>query len=110
MRPGGGTSVTAVLRELIASPAQLSSLLRIAADAYTARGALLRARRMLGPAFGLVDLGYSDLPAAIARIGEMQNEAPAAEVTSSNLVGRAGWHVPNVCREGRRLARRAASP
>jgi hypothetical protein len=57
MRPGGGTSVTAVLRELIASPAQLSSLLRIAADAYTARGALLRARRMLGPAFGLVDLG-----------------------------------------------------
>ena len=57
MRPGGGTSVTAVLRELIASPAQLSSLLRIAADAYTARGALLRERRMLGPAFGLVDLG-----------------------------------------------------
>jgi hopanoid-associated phosphorylase len=57
MRPGGGTSVTAVMRELIARPSQLSGLLRIAADAYTARGALLRVRRMLGPAFGLLDLG-----------------------------------------------------
>jgi hypothetical protein len=28
------------------------------------------------------------------------HEAPAAEVTSSNLVGRAGWHVPNVCGKG----------
>jgi hopanoid-associated phosphorylase len=53
MRPGGGTSITAVLRELIARPSQLSGLLRIAVDAYAARSALLRARRMLGPAFAL---------------------------------------------------------
>jgi hopanoid-associated phosphorylase len=57
MRPGGGTSVTAVMRELIARPSQLSSLLRVAVDAYAARNALLRARRMLGPGFGFLDLG-----------------------------------------------------
>ena len=57
MRPGGGTSVTAVMRELIARPSQLSGLLRVAIDACTARRALLQARRMLGPGFGLVDLG-----------------------------------------------------
>jgi hopanoid-associated phosphorylase len=57
MRPGGGTSVTAVIRELIARPSQLSGLLRLAIDAYAARNALLNVRRMLGPAFGLLDLG-----------------------------------------------------
>jgi hopanoid-associated phosphorylase len=56
MSPGGGTSVTAVMRELIACPSQLSSLLRVAFDAYTARNAQLNVRRMLGPAFGLLDL------------------------------------------------------
>jgi adenosylhomocysteine nucleosidase len=56
MRPGGGTSVTAVLRELIAGPSQLSDLLRIAFDAYAARRALLRARRLLGPDFGFLSL------------------------------------------------------
>ncbi|MBI4367248.1 MAG: 5'-methylthioadenosine nucleosidase/S-adenosylhomocysteine nucleosidase, partial [Deltaproteobacteria bacterium] len=57
MRHGGVTSVTAVMRELIAHPSQLSGLLRVAVDAYAARGALLRARRMLGPGFGLLDFG-----------------------------------------------------
>jgi adenosylhomocysteine nucleosidase len=52
MRPDGGTSVMAVMRELIAGPSQLSGLLRIAVDAYAARRALLRARRLLGPGFG----------------------------------------------------------
>lgn len=56
MRPGGGTSVTAVMRELIAGPSQLSGLLRIALDAYAARRALLRARRLLGPDFGFLGL------------------------------------------------------
>jgi hopanoid-associated phosphorylase len=56
MRPDGGTSITAVLRELIAGPSQLSGLLRIAYDAYTARRALLRVRRLLGPNFGLLNL------------------------------------------------------
>lgn len=53
MRPDGGTSVISVLRELMARPSQLSGLLSIAVDAYAARRALLRTRRMLGPGFGL---------------------------------------------------------
>jgi adenosylhomocysteine nucleosidase len=57
MRPDGGTSITAVIRELIAGPSQLSGLLRVAHDAYAARRALLRARQLLGPGFGRLDLG-----------------------------------------------------
>jgi hopanoid-associated phosphorylase len=57
MRPDGGTSITAVMRELIAGPSQLSGLLRVAFDAYAARRALMRARRLLGPDFGLLGLG-----------------------------------------------------
>lgn len=57
MRPGGGTSTTAVMRELIAHPSQLPGLLRIAVDAYAARRALLHARRMLGPGFGFRNPG-----------------------------------------------------
>jgi len=53
MRPGGGTSAAAVLRELVAAPSQLFGLLRLLCDAYVARGALLRMRRALGPGFGL---------------------------------------------------------
>jgi hopanoid-associated phosphorylase len=56
MRPDGGTSITAVMRELIAGPSQLSGLLRVAFDAYAARRALLRARRLLGPDFGFLGL------------------------------------------------------
>jgi hopanoid-associated phosphorylase len=56
MRPDGGTSIAAVLRELVAGPSQLSGLLRIACDAYAARRALLRVRRLLGPGFGLLGL------------------------------------------------------
>jgi adenosylhomocysteine nucleosidase len=57
MRPGGGTSVMAILRELLARPSQLSGLMRVALDAYTARNALLRVRQMLGPAFGHFETG-----------------------------------------------------
>ena len=59
MRPDGGTSVTAVIRELIAGPSQLSGLLRVAYDAYAARRALQRARRLLGPDFGLLGLSQA---------------------------------------------------
>jgi hopanoid-associated phosphorylase len=58
MRPDGGTSIIAVLRELIAGPSQLSGLLRLACDGYAARRALLRVRRLLGPNFG--HLGLSE--------------------------------------------------
>jgi hopanoid-associated phosphorylase len=57
MRPDGGTSVTAVMLDLIARPSQLPDLLRVTVDAYAARRALLRASRMLGPGFGFLDLG-----------------------------------------------------
>jgi len=57
MRPDGGTSVMAVMRELIAGPSQLSGLLRLAYDGYAARRALLRVRRRLGPDFGRLGLG-----------------------------------------------------
>ncbi len=53
MRPSGGTSIMAVMRELIVGPSQLVGLMRIALDAYVARSALLRMRRTLGPSFGL---------------------------------------------------------
>jgi adenosylhomocysteine nucleosidase len=56
MRPDGGTSVMAVIRELISGPTQLAGLLRVAFDAYAARRALLRARELLGPDFGFADL------------------------------------------------------
>jgi len=57
MRPGGGTSATAVIRELIARPSQLFGLFRVAVDAYTAHSALRRVRRLLGPGFGLIETG-----------------------------------------------------
>lgn len=57
MRPGGGTSAMAVMRELIARPSQLSGLLRIAVDAYAAHSTLRRVRRTLGPDFGLAETG-----------------------------------------------------
>jgi hypothetical protein len=44
------------MRELIAGPSQLSGLLRVAYDAYAARRALLRARQLMGPDFGLLGL------------------------------------------------------
>jgi nucleoside phosphorylase len=53
LRPGGGTNLAAILREVLAKPAQVFPLLRIAGDAYAARSALLRLRRLLGPGFGI---------------------------------------------------------
>jgi adenosylhomocysteine nucleosidase len=55
MGVGGPTNVSALLRDLVARPAQLSPLARVAADAFAARAELLRVRRLLGPHFGLTD-------------------------------------------------------
>jgi adenosylhomocysteine nucleosidase len=55
MGRGGPTNVSAVLRDLVASPAQLAPLARVAFDAFTARTELLRVRRLLGPHFGLLE-------------------------------------------------------
>jgi adenosylhomocysteine nucleosidase len=55
MRPDGRANTAAVLRDLIASPSQISALAHIALDAFTARAEMLRVRQLLGPHFGLVD-------------------------------------------------------
>jgi hypothetical protein len=51
MAPGGSTDVSAMLREILARPSQVSPLMRLAADALAARAALVRLRRALGPSF-----------------------------------------------------------
>jgi adenosylhomocysteine nucleosidase len=55
MGSGARADAAAVLREIIARPAQLSGLLRVSLDAYLARSEMLRVRQLLGPQFGLVD-------------------------------------------------------
>jgi hypothetical protein len=55
MRPDGRPNVPAMLRNLAARPSQLSRLARIAVDAFTARAAMNRVRRNIGPHFGLMD-------------------------------------------------------
>jgi hopanoid-associated phosphorylase len=51
MAPGGSTDVSAMLREILTRPSQVSPLMRLAADAIAARAALVRLRRALGPSF-----------------------------------------------------------
>ncbi|MBO0715794.1 MAG: adenosylhopane nucleosidase [Rhizobiales bacterium] len=51
MAPGGSTDLSAMLREILARPSQVSPLMRLAADAIAARAALVRLRRALGPSF-----------------------------------------------------------
>jgi adenosylhomocysteine nucleosidase len=55
MSGDGRAEISAVLRDLIARPSQLSPLARIALDAFAARAELQRVRRLLGPHFGLMD-------------------------------------------------------
>ena len=51
MTPGGSTDVSAMVWEILARPSQVSPLVRLAADAFAARAALIRLRRALGPSF-----------------------------------------------------------
>lgn len=51
MAPDGGTDMSSMIWEILARPSQLTALLRVAADAYAARAALVRLRRALGPDF-----------------------------------------------------------
>jgi hypothetical protein len=46
---------------LIARPAQLSRLARIACDAFVARSEMQRVRQLLGPHFGLTDVAGTEL-------------------------------------------------
>jgi adenosylhomocysteine nucleosidase len=55
MRPDGRANIWAVMRDLMMRPSQLRPMARVAADAFTARSAMNRVRRQLGPHFGLMD-------------------------------------------------------
>jgi hopanoid-associated phosphorylase len=59
---GIGTSAradgTAVLRDLLARPSQLPSLIRVSWDAFLARSEMIRVRRSLGPHFGLSNFDH----------------------------------------------------
>jgi adenosylhomocysteine nucleosidase len=52
----GNTEISPALREILAHPSQLSAFISIAFDAYMARRALLRVRRMVGLNFGFPEL------------------------------------------------------
>jgi adenosylhomocysteine nucleosidase len=78
MGSGPRADSAAVLRELIARPAQLPRLVRVALDAYLARCAMQRARQLLGPHFGLTDPG---LP-ALAQSGADQSDLSQADIAS----------------------------
>lgn len=59
LKPDGRIDFTAVLKSLVSEPSQLPALISIGHDTLTAVIALRRARRLLGPGFGLVaaDIG-----------------------------------------------------
>jgi hopanoid-associated phosphorylase len=68
MRADGQTDPSAVLRALCAAPSEALGLMRVAADAFFARNALQRGRRLLGPSLGLVETAHADSVAAAAAI------------------------------------------
>jgi hypothetical protein len=51
MAPRGSADVSAMLREILGRPSQVSPLMRLAADAISARAVLVRLRRALWPSF-----------------------------------------------------------
>jgi hopanoid-associated phosphorylase len=59
LKPNGRIDFTAVLKSLVSAPSQLPALISTGHDTMTAVIALRRARRLLGPGFGLIaaDLG-----------------------------------------------------
>jgi adenosylhomocysteine nucleosidase len=61
MGAGPRADSIAVLRDVIARPAQASLLIRIMLDALIARSEMQRVRRLLGPHFGLAELSQPEL-------------------------------------------------
>jgi adenosylhomocysteine nucleosidase len=57
MREDGSTDARGVLRAVMQTPGDLFGLPGVARNVYVAKAALARARRHLGPGFGLADLG-----------------------------------------------------
>jgi adenosylhomocysteine nucleosidase len=54
LKPDGGISIPAVLKSLASNPSQIPALISTSRDTAIALAALRRARRLLGPGFGLV--------------------------------------------------------
>ena len=63
VRADGTPDLSAVLRSIVARPSQISALIQIALDTHTARAALVRARRLLGPGLNLVGIAEAMTPA-----------------------------------------------
>ena len=61
MNADGRTNIPAILRELVARPAQLLHLAHIAYDAFVARSEMQRVRQLLGAHFGLTDEPIAEL-------------------------------------------------
>jgi hopanoid-associated phosphorylase len=56
LRSNGTPDLPAVMRSVIERPRQVGALIRVALDTRTARTGLVRARRALGPGFGLIEV------------------------------------------------------
>lgn len=54
--PGGKPDLSGIMRSVAGRPRQFDTLIRLALDTRTARAALVRSRRQLGPGFGLFEL------------------------------------------------------
>jgi adenosylhomocysteine nucleosidase len=78
MGPGVRADAAAVLREVIARPAQLSSLLRVSLDAYLARTEMLRVRELLGPHFGLAESGRVEAAQSTFAVPDLASSDVAA--------------------------------
>ena len=63
VRADGTPDLLAVLRSIAARPNQISDLIRIALDTRTARAALVRARRLLGPGLSVLEVAELMAPA-----------------------------------------------
>ncbi len=97
LRPDGTADVAAVFRSVAQQPSQLPALVRTALDAWIARAALHRGRRMLGVGLGFpyfsngtpdirVSAGREANVSALGRSGA----SPPQAITDGSLIGRAG--------------------
>lgn len=87
MGGGGRADGAAVLRDLAARPAQLSRLVRVSLDALIARSEMIRVRRLLGPHFGLTDLGLQMGLQELANADLVQPDLAPSDLAPSGLVG-----------------------
>jgi len=92
MGSGIRADAAAVLREVIARPAQLSGLLRVSLDAYVARSEMLRVRQLLGPHFGLGDSSRAE--SAQPAFGVADLAVPDLAISDLSPSGVAAYRSP----------------